>query len=187
MIGFLKGTTLDERVVLTADGVGWVVHTPAALEPGAAVELWITTRVREDAISLYGFESRVEQDCFSELLRVRNVGPGAALGILGTLGAPGLASAVLAKDAAALTKAPGVGSTTATRIINEITLPEGIATEAVDGGDEVANEVQSALVDLGFAEESVAIAVPRARQVLGDGAGVDELLAEALAVLRGDR
>lgn len=184
VIGFLKGTALDEQVVLTSDGVGWLVHCPRPLLAGEAVELRVITRVREDSITLYGFDSGVDQACFTALLKVRGVGPASALAIVGALGASGLAGALKASDKAALAKAPGVGATTAARILSELELPDGIVAD--EPVDETVAEVRSALVGLGFAEGSVDIAVGRAAESLGGGAGADELLAAALAVLRGD-
>ena len=67
MIGHLSGTLLDcgpGRAVVQAAGVGYQVEIPLGVyyalaeQVGSSVNLHIHTRVREDALTLYGFVER---------------------------------------------------------------------------------------------------------------------------------
>jgi len=128
MIGFIKGT-IDEigpdYVVIDNHGVGWVIYVPASLtdndlRTGDEVKLYTHMAVREDAITLYGFYSRDDLDVFRLLLGVSGIGPKAALGILSSMTTDSLRFAVLADDAGAIAKAPGIGKKTAQKLILEL-------------------------------------------------------------------
>ena len=118
--------------------------------------------VREDAMSLYGFLSRQDLEMFRQLIGVNGVGPKSALGILSALSPDVLRLAVLSGDAKAISKAPGVGSKTAQRIILDLkdkVKAEDILdgyTEQVSGHGEVSNvgaigkEAIEALTALGY-------------------------------------
>ena len=68
MFAFLRGTLHHKEpgaVVVDVGGVGYLVRIPLSSfyelgEPGEVVALRITTQVREDSISLYGFLSAGE-------------------------------------------------------------------------------------------------------------------------------
>ena len=51
-------------------------------EAGGEVALRIHTHVREDALSLYGFATRLEQELFERLIGVSGIGPKVALAVL---------------------------------------------------------------------------------------------------------
>ncbi|MCB2101194.1 MAG: Holliday junction branch migration protein RuvA, partial [Rhodobacterales bacterium] len=127
MIAKLTGRVdclLDDGAIIDVRGVGYRVQCPSrvlgALAPGAAVELWIETVVREDAFLLYGFTHRADQDWFRLLTGVQGVGTKAALAILGVLDADGLMRAVAAGDKAAVSRANGVGPKLAGRVVSEL-------------------------------------------------------------------
>lgn len=127
MIALLRGIVAEralDRVVLDVRGVGYLVHMPA---PAAAelpdddtVTLHITTVVREDAITLFGFPSTLARDCFEILREVNGVGPRMALSILSALPPETLAQAVETDQVGVLVKVPGVGKKTASRLCLEL-------------------------------------------------------------------
>src|SRR5690554_4396031 len=128
MIGKLKGVVeevAEDHLLIDVGGVGYVVFAsrrtlgqlPAA---GTAVALLIDTHVREDHIHLYGFLERAERDWFRLLLTVQGVGARNSLSILSVAAPQEIAQAVLAKDRAVLTQAPGVGPKLAQRILLEL-------------------------------------------------------------------
>lgn len=76
--------------------------------------------VREDGVYLYGFYSLEELEMFLLLNSVSSIGPKAALSILSTLDIRELKLAILKNDIVSISKAPGVGKKSASRIILEL-------------------------------------------------------------------
>ena len=92
MIATLRGEIVqieDSSIVVEVGGVGLRVFVPAPLRArmkiGEGVFLYTHLVVREDALSLYGFESQAERDLFNMLLGVDGVGPKVSLSVLSTL------------------------------------------------------------------------------------------------------
>ena len=184
----------DDSVVVDVNGVGYLafcsVRTLRALPaPGAAVEIYVETHVREDHIHLYGFVDEAERDWFRLLQTVQGVGARVALAILGVIGPGEIAQAIAAQDKAALSQANGVGSKLAGRIVSELRDAVGglelgpaavIAGVAVEGD---AADAVSALVNLGYRRGEAVTAVASAARRLGDGARVEALIRTGLREL----
>ncbi len=133
MIALLRGHVADrrgDRIVLDVRGVGYLVHSPptvvADLPDDEEVTLHVSTIVREDAITLFGFSSTDARDTFDILRDVNGVGPRLALAVLSTLTPPTLAQAIAGDDVRTLVKVPGIGRKTASRLCLELKgkLPE---------------------------------------------------------------
>ena len=88
--------------------------------PGERVALYTDLVVREDLMQLIGFLTLAEREWHRLLVTVQGVGAKAALAILGTLGAEGVARALSLGDASAIRAAPGVGPKLAQRVILEL-------------------------------------------------------------------
>ena len=114
---------MAKGVILDTGNVGYLVHLPAPLLEKAAeksdAEFYIHTKVREDDISLYGFETIGELDFFKTLLNVNGIGPKLGLEIL-SQNPEKVKSALISGDLHFLTKIPGIGKKTAERIIVEL-------------------------------------------------------------------
>jgi len=178
MIARLTGRLIEKaphQVILEAGGVGYRVATPlstfCALPPeGTEITLRIHTHVREDAIALYGFSSRLEQDLFERLIEISGIGPRLGLAILSGLPADDLVSAIADGDSVRLRGIPGVGPKTADRVVLEMRDRVASLTRSAAGGDGAAKEgissvkrdVVSALVNLGYAGPQAEEAVRRA-------------------------
>ena len=128
MIGKVSGR-LDYRgsdhVLIDTGGVGYLVYcserTLAAMPaPGGAVALYTELVVREDLMQLIGFRTLAEREWHRLLTSVQGVGAKAALAILGTLGAEGVARALSLGDVSAIRAAPGVGPKLAQRVVLEL-------------------------------------------------------------------
>ncbi len=128
MIGKLSGR-LDwrgsDQVLIDVRGVGYIVHvndrTLAALPGvGEAVSLYTDLLVREDLLQLFGFATLLDKEWHKLLTTVQGVGAKAAMAIMGTLGADGVARALTLGDQRAIQAAPGVGPKLAQRIILEL-------------------------------------------------------------------
>jgi Holliday junction DNA helicase RuvA len=206
MISKLKGK-VDERgkdsATIDVNGVGYLVRasarTLAAIGgEGEACAVHVETVVREDAIELFGFATREERDCFRLLTSVQGVGPKAGLALLSALAPSEIAAAILAEDKSMLTRADGVGPKLAQRIASElkdkvaalgIAIAAGkpsAAPAALPGAapatDQAADAV-SALVNLGYKRAEAVAATNKAVKRLGEDAGVQALIPEALREL----
>lgn len=185
MIAFLRGTVAalhEESVVLEVSGVGFRVlistRDAQALGPvGREVKLHTYLSVREDAMQLFGFLSEDDLTVFRQLLGVSGIGPKAALGILSSLTANELRFAVFSDDEKAITRAPGIGSKTAKKLILEMkdrlkledALPQAGSTDApVPGAADTAaaaataeqtGEAVQALMSLGYTNSEALRAV----------------------------
>ena len=180
MIAQLRGTLEDKRpnqVLVDVGGVGYLVHVPLSTfyalgDLHSNVTLLIHTQVREDAISLYGFLSSREKHLFELLISASGVGPVLALKILSGMSVDDLVPAVRNGDLARLTRIPGVGRKTAERMVVE--LRDKLAAMETPGDARqpnttagAADDVVSALLNLGYEQRTAEQAVERARK---DGA-----------------
>jgi len=128
LYAYIKGK-LDYRhndyLVVEAGGIGYKIFTSlstieAAGQVGAEVKLFTHLHVREDIMSLYGFITQEELGMFELLLTVSGVGPKAALSLLSSVSPSKFGLAVITDDAKSLTRAQGIGSKMAQRIILEL-------------------------------------------------------------------
>ncbi len=175
MIGRIRGTliSLDEYTVLVdVAGIGYeldvTANTLSAL-PGVGQDVVLFTHmsVREDAHSLYGFETRGERDLFRTLIKISGVGPKLALNLLSGMDVVDLARCIRDSDIARLVKLPGVGRKTAERLVVElkdrierlVLIPEITRPKVADAARHVIEEAERALIKLGYrpAEASRAI------------------------------
>jgi len=129
MIGRIRGVLLEQEpdrvVVETSGGVGYeVIVAPRLMmelpAPGTEVTLFVHTQVREDAITLYGFQDRTDRAVFRLVLTVQGIGPKLAMALVGTTDPAALAAAIAREDVAGLTRVPGLGKKTAGRLVLEL-------------------------------------------------------------------
>ncbi|MHA7860327.1 Holliday junction branch migration protein RuvA [Tessaracoccus sp. Y36] len=127
MIAQLTGTVLRAgatECVLDVGGVGYLVFitpsTAAALRPGEVTTLHTSLVVREDAMTLYGFNGPGEREAFIVSQVASGVGPKLALAIVSVLGAAELRRAVQTEDIRRLTSVPGIGTKGAQKLIIEL-------------------------------------------------------------------
>ncbi|MCF7839144.1 MAG: Holliday junction branch migration protein RuvA [Candidatus Marinimicrobia bacterium] len=128
MYEYLSGKLVQKRpdlAVIDVQGVGYKLritsHTYESLpKTDSPIKLFTHLNVREDALELYGFGTEDERTFFHELLLVSKIGPKAAANILSG-GTPGdIQRMVLAEDVKSLSTLPGVGATTARRLVAEL-------------------------------------------------------------------
>lgn len=194
MIAFIQGELCDagqDMIVVACHGIGYEIQIPVSVaqvlpDPGNVVKIYTYTYVREDALGLFGFLTKDDLKIFKLLITVNGVGPKAALAILSAMTADELRFAILAEDAKAIAKAPGIGPKTAKRMIIELkdklnleSMIEGHGDAEMslsDPGDAAANvrdEVIMALTALGYGNTEAVRAV---RAV----SGADEMDSETL-------
>ena len=128
MIALLTGHIAHktpDHIILDVHGVGYRVHIPFSTyyelpEEGGTASLHIHTSVREDAILLYGFRTRLEKSFFQLLIAVSGVGPKLARDILSNIQPGPLAQALSQGDLGKLSSIPGIGKKTAERLVLEL-------------------------------------------------------------------
>lgn len=175
MIRFLKGRfhpqTDGTAVIETAGGVGYLVNLPANsplyknLE-GEEVRVFTAMLVREDDMSLYGFDNQEELDLFKMLISVSGVGAKAGMSIMSILPPGELKRAIATGDTKAISAANGVGKKTAERVILELKDKVGDypGAESTESTEPVVitserSEAISALVSLGYSRSEAESAV----------------------------
>src|ERR1019366_705852 len=128
MIAHLRGTLLEKHpnaVIIDVHGVGYELAIPVSAfsalpDKGAPVQLHVYTQVREDAISLYGFQAVVDKTLFEKLISVSGIGPSVAIKAMGGMSASDLASAIRSGAIEQLVRIPGIGKKTAERMVLEL-------------------------------------------------------------------
>ena len=198
MYAYLKGVVADKganELVLDVGGVGYLLscsmttlqETPPI---GETMKAYTYFSVREDAMELFGFATPEEKSMFLRLLSVSGVGPKLALSILGAMPLRDLTLAIVTGDAAALSRAPGVGKKTAQRIALElkekVTESDLEAAPAVaplpPAQEDAAAEALAALQALGYTPAEAARAVSLVR---GQSDSANELVRLALRGMAG--
>lgn len=168
MFRYIKGT-LEEvgqsYVVIENNNIGYLINTSqnsinALKNDSKQCKMYTHLNVREDEISLYGFSSQEELDMFHLLLLVSKIGPKVALGVLSTITPGNIKLAIISNDADALTRAPGIGKKTASRMILELKdkIGKDINMGKVDFSDNTItddNEAIEALVSLGYTRSEI--------------------------------
>jgi Holliday junction DNA helicase RuvA len=194
MIGYLEGSLKHleaTRALVMAGGVGYDVRislsTYYRLEGKRDAALEIYTHVREDMLALYGFATTEEKLAFEKLISISGIGPTLAQKILSGIDAPDLADAIARGDARKLSTIPGVGKKTAERICLELrdklVLPTAETSRPAITRTSVDDDVQSALVNLGYRPKDAEGAIDAARKEVGGEAEVSALLRAALRQL----
>ena len=200
MISILRGIVASvglDHVDVVVGGIGFRVHVTPAFAQAAPrdeeITVYTSMIVREDSMTLYGFESADERDVFTTLMSVSGIGPKIALAALAVLRPDDLRRAVRDQDLATLQRIPGVGKKSAQRMALEIgdklgtpaALPGAEATPApAPSEDTVASEVSAALVGLGWSEAQATKAIEK---LAGSGLGASDMLRAALVSLGGGR
>jgi len=159
MIATLRGEVSqieDNAIILEVGGVGLRVFVPATLrtklKAGETVFLYTHLVVREDALTLYGFESQADRELFTILLGVDGVGPKVALSVLSTMTLDAVQRAVFADEAELLSRVPGVGKKTAQKMalhLKDKLKPTDVLGKIATMSDK-DSEVLAALTALGY-------------------------------------
>lgn len=180
MISFIKGeldSIYEDGIIIENGGIGYDIKVPLSVmnelpSTGEEVKIYTYLYVREDILCLYGFLSRDDLQVFKLLITVNGIGPKGALGILSTISPDDLRFAVLADDAKAIAKAPGIGAKTASKLILELkdklkledAFEQKLSKVAMDspaGASDMnaKNEAIQALVALGYSNTEALKAV----------------------------
>ena len=190
MIGKLTGTLLEKnppQILIDCQGVGYEVDVPMSTfynlpALGDKISLLTHFVVREDAQLLYGFGSAAEREAFRQLVKISGIGPRTALSVLSGMSVGDLAQGVTAQDAGRMAKVPGIGKKIAERLLLELKGKLGADLPLTAGAGAVGdagNDIQQALMALGYNEKDAAAAL----RSLPAGVGVSEGIKLALKAL----
>jgi len=187
MIGRLTGILLEKnppQILLDVQGIGYELDVPMSTFynlPALHEKVVLHTQliVREDAHLLYGFLSNDERVAFRQLLKISGVGPKLALSVLSGLSLTDLASAVVNKEAARLTKIPGVGKKTAERLLLELQGKFVVTGASSMPGADVSSandDIVNALQALGYNEKEAGWAAKQLPAEVGVSDGIRQAL-----------
>lgn len=198
MYAYIKGSLEykhSDYLIIDANGVGYKIFTSVntlqEIGPiGSITKVFTHFHVREDNLSLYGFSSMEELGMFELLISVSGVGPKAGLALVSSLSPSKFGLAVITDDIKSLTKAPGIGTKMAQRIILELKdkikkeqlqLPNqsfGVDSTSLGSKDNLkASEAVSALMVLGYSGVEASRAVSA---VYSDDIGLEDIIKSAL-------
>ncbi len=190
MIGYIKGVVTDifpGGVLLENNGIGYEISLSACaferLVRDTQGGVYTYLQVREDGLSLFGFDTVEEKRMFLKLISVSGVGPKMGIAILGGMSLKDLAMAIATSDAKTLSRIKGCGKKTAERIILELRenissldLGSSATASPLPMGDE--SDAVIALMSLGFSRAESEKAVSSA--YMNGANGVEEIISFAL-------
>jgi len=200
MLAYIKGNLEiknSDYVVIDVGGLGYKVNmSKKALETvgniGDKIKVYTYYRVREDDISIFGFNTNEELRMFELLLSVSGIGAKVALTILSSIEITEFALAVITEDVTKIVKIPGIGKKSAQRIILE--LKDKLKTQQLEEAEEQGNTTQSnqeknseaveeaisALQILGYGKKDIEKAFEK---LANTNVSVEELIKKGLTIL----
>lgn len=183
MISVLTGKVLETRVdglVINLGGLGFfVLCTPdliATARIGQEITVQTSLVVREDSLTLFGFESAASRELFELVQSVSGFGPKLAFTILAAMSADDFRNAIASEDLARLKQTPGVGAKGAQRLVLELKDRVGVVPGGRGAQSTSTNwqaQVEQGLVGLGWSAKEAAKAV----SAVAEAAAQDENLA----------
>ena len=199
MIAYIRGkvlTTTEETMIIDVNGLGYEVFCSAGAfkkaSVGEYIELHTYLQVKEDGVTLFGFESTKEKELFMKLISVSGVGPKLGISVLSGMSGEDFANAIWSADAKRLAAVKGLGKKTAEKIILELhgkisagEIMEASGDTPTRGGKSAAEKLSpededavAALQGLGFTRTESLQAVKKAREL--GAATVEDIILKAL-------
>ena len=196
MYAYIKGTLevkSTNYVVVENNGIGYKIFMSVKSlgtigEIGSKVKIHIHYHVREDNISLYGFNTEEELRMFEILINVSGIGTKSAIAMLSDISPASFALAVINDNVTRLTKIPGVGKKTAQRLILE--LKDKLKAETINTEDaeeestlnikEANSDAVYALQVLGYSKREIEIAFSK---INIEGLTTEDIIKNALKFL----
>ena len=185
MIAFLQGKIIVKQptyIILLVNNIGYKIFVNQQLINTLTLDteasLYIYQHVKEDALDLFGFQSRNDLELFELLISVSGVGPKSALNFLAIANAQEIKESILMEDYAILTKVSGIGRKIAERVVLELKNKVGglVGDQTVD---EVSarNDELDALISLGYSIQQARDALKQVDQsIIDSGSRVKEAL-----------
>ena len=199
MIAYVRGRVLTigvESMIIDVNGLGYEVYcSGAAMRKavvGEPIELHTHLQVKEDGVTLFGFDSVKEKEIFLKLITVSGVGPKLGITVLSSLSADDLAQAVFTADVKRLSTVKGLGKKTAEKIVLELhgkisaaeimgasgETPSAASVSAPTKLSAIDEDAVAALMGLGFTRNESVQAVKKAHE--SGASTVEEIIMKAL-------
>jgi len=173
LYGQISAKSRDSVCILSPGGVEWelqVSATTASRLPalGEDIRIFCYLHHREDQMELFGFADENERRLFRDLIKVSGVGPRQAMKILSGILVEQFVRFLEAGDLKALTSIPGLGKTTAQKVVLALKgRLEFVEAEEPGPWDDIVR----ALVEMGFDKKKAAGAVDTAAGETGSSDG----------------
>jgi Holliday junction DNA helicase RuvA len=199
VIAHIRGQILAKSpssVTIECNGVGYELAISVTTyseigDAGAEAKLHVHTHVREDALLLFGFADVTEKRLFEKLLTISGIGPKLAITVLSGISADRLISAIRSADHGTLTRIPGIGKKTAERVVlelkdklDDLATTASAASPAKPSLGATADDVLSALVNLGYPRPIAQKAVETAAKDPANATDFERLFRASMAAIR---
>ena len=127
MLSWIKGEVVEKQsnsLVVATQGIGYEVlvgeSLVASVSLGQETALFTHLIIKQDGLDLYGFEYAFERTLFRKLMQVSGVGGKNALSLVSSLQAGEIIHSIEFNDPKTLTKAAGIGTRVASRIVSDL-------------------------------------------------------------------
>lgn len=196
MYAYIKGE-LEEKsnsfVVIDNNGIGYKIFMSNTAigklgELHSNIKVYTYYQVREDNISLYGFNTKEELRMFELLISVSGIGSKSAINVLSNVDASSFAVAVVSNDIKKISAIKGIGNKTAQRLVlelkdklkteQELTKIEEVKEAVQD--EEIACDASDALQILGYNRKDVENAL---KKIDISSLSTEEIIKQALKYL----
>lgn len=168
MIAKLTGEVVDvglASIVLQVGGVGYLVAITngSGFKLGTTISIHTYLAVRENALDLYGFNTRDELAMFHELIKLPKIGPKTAMQILSQADLETLKKSVQTNDPVYLSKMSGIGKKSAEKIVTGLKdiFDDGAFLGESSHGNQTDSDVIDALIALGYSQRDAIQAVQK--------------------------
>jgi holliday junction DNA helicase RuvA len=164
MLAYIKGhiqNITDKSLIVNVGGLGYEVIAPINTllnqKENTEITMYLHTHVREDNISLFGFENMLEKNIFQKLISVSGVGPRSAITMLSVASAENIIQAIQSGQIEMLPKIPGVGRKTLEKLILE--LKDKFADYIIASESEDRKNARLALESLGYNSRDISAVI----------------------------
>jgi Holliday junction DNA helicase RuvA len=188
LTGVVKSVTAQSAVI-EVGGVGILVQLTirhgASLVVGRTASLHTTLLVREDSLTLFGFESIEERALFELLQTVTGIGPKVAQSALSIYESQEIQRAIAQENSGLLEKIPGLGKKGAARLVLELKDKVSVTTGSLPSiKREWRDQLLEALTGLGFTSRESGDAVESVNEQYPDASdrSLETLLKFALQI-----
>lgn len=125
MYGYIKGKITEieaDHIILENNNIGYLIYTfnPYTFKIGEEYKVYLYEYVREDEISLYGFQTKEQKNMFLKLIAVKGLGCKMALPMLALGDVDSISMAIENENISYLKKFPKIGDKVARQIILDL-------------------------------------------------------------------
>ena len=184
MYDYIKGTVTkiySNSIALDNNGIGYLIYTanPYSFQEGEIYQVYIFQNVKEDEISLYGFEAIEEKELFLKLISVKGLGPKMALPILATGSVSGVVDAIERENILYLKKFPKIGDKVAKQMILDLKGKLGVISTGTVIDSNTYEELIEVLKGLGYKEKEFKSVINK----IDNSLSIEDQVKEALKLL----